>query len=299
MRRYSLWSELLPLELVRERSTLALLQQYSLELRLACFDDADLDELARTLRAAQAQSVPVALWPMLANAEGRWASAHNGDAFARYVRRLLAELRARECAVSAVMIDIEPPIDVMQRWLDRARSSFRANGSKGAKSVPAIAQRVDGDRALGALFDELTREGVRVGAAMVPTDLLGPIAARSVEWIVGLPNGDVLYDPASAMLYTSMLEGYSRGWISRARARALLQRGAIRALARHQSRAEVSLGVVATGALGDEPVYRSPDELADDVSLVRALGVERIALFDLRGVLARPAPERWLEALTR
>jgi hypothetical protein len=235
---------------------------------------------------------------MLANAEGRWASAHNGDAFARYVRRLLAELRARECAVSAVMIDIEPPIDVMQRWLDRARSTLRASAPKGAKSVPAIAQRIDGDRALAELFDELTRQGVRVGAAMVPTDLLGELAARSVEWVFGLPNGDVSYEPASAMLYTSMLEGYSRGWISRARARALLRRGATRALARYQSRAEVSLGLVATGALGDEPVYRSPDELADDVSLVRALGVERIALFDLRGVLQRPAPERWLDALT-
>lgn len=301
VRRYSIWSELLPLELVREHSTLSLLQKYSLELRLACFEDSDLDELARTVRAAQRRELSVALWPMLANAEGRWASAHNGHAFARYVRRLIAELRARNCSVSAVMIDIEPPIDVMQRWLDRLRMRWRwkrRKGLEGPKSVPAMAQRVDGDNALSELFNELTSEGVRVGAAMVPTDLLGDTAARSVEWLLGLPNGDALYEPASAMLYTSMLEGYSRGWISRARAQSLLRRGASRALARYPSRVEVSLGVVATGALGDEPVYRSADELREDVAIVRSLGITQLALFDLRGVLARPAPERWLDALT-
>ncbi len=303
MLRNALWSELLALDAVREPATLSLLSRYALELRLACFADAPVDELARTIAEAQSRGVPVALWPMLDNREGRWASAHNGEAFARYVRRLFAELAARGCAPRAVMIDIEPPIDVMQRWADRARTRFqRARARSSARephAVPAIDQRADGDRALAALFDELTRDGVCVGAALVPTDLLGAPVARGVEWLLGLPNGDSLYEPASSMLYTSMLEGYSRGWISRPRALALLRRGAARALARYGARAEVSLGVVATGALGDEPVYRSPDELREDVDAVRALGIERLCLFDLRGVLARPAPERWLEPLTR
>lgn len=287
---------------MRAPETLALLAPFTaLELRLACLPDAPIDELALTLRALDAHGVATALWPMLDHREGRWASAHNGAIFAQYTRRLIAELRARECAVRAVIVDIEPPIDVMQRWLHRARARFdaRARESVDHRSVPAIDQRVQGDRALAALFDELTRQGVRVGAAMVPTDLLGAPVGRSVEWLLGLPNGDVPYEPASAMLYTSMFEGYSRGWISRARALALLRRGARAALARFGPRAEISLGLLGTGALGDEPTYRAIDELREDVSAVRIEGVERLALFDLRGLLQRPEPAAWLDALTR
>lgn len=304
MLRYALWSELLSLELVRAPDTLALLASHpAIELRLACLPDAPIDELARTLRALDERGVATALWPMLDNREGRWASAHNGVAFAQYTRRTLAALQARECSVRAVIVDIEPPIDVMQRWLHRARARFdaRSHGARSSednRSIPAIDQRVDGDRALAALFEELTQRGVRVGAAMVPTDLLGAPVGRSVEWLLGLPNGDVPYEPASAMLYTSMFEGYSRGWISRQRALSLLRRGASAALRRFGPRAEISLGLLGTGALGDEPTYRSLDELREDVNAVRIEGVERIALFDLRGLLQRPEPARWLEALT-
>lgn len=300
MFRYALWSELLALDAVRQPATLTLLAKYQLELRIACFESTSVDELALTLRAARAHGVQTALWPMLDNDKGRWASAHNGEPFARFVRRLVAELSARQSPTDSVMIDIEPPIDVMERWVDRARTRFQKHTKNtGTRSVPLVEQRVEGDRAIAQLFDELSRENVRVGAAMVPTDLLATPLARSVEWLFGLPNGDVPYEPASAMLYTSMLEGYSRGWISRERALALLRRGARRALARFGPRAEVSLGVVSTGALGDEPVYRDPDELRQDVAIVRSFDIRNIALFELRGVLQRSEPERWLDALTK
>lgn len=299
MPRNALWSELLPLESVRDPATLRLVAKHDLELRLACFSDTSFDELATTLRAAEAHGVQVALWPMLSNDEGRWASAHNGEAFARNARRLVAEMRARECVVRAVMVDIEPPIDVMARWLARAKARMpRRTDGAATPSVPEIEQRIEGDRALSALFDELREAGVRVGAAVVPTDVLGRIVGRGIEWLMGLPNDDVAYEPASSMLYSSMMEGYSRGWISRVRAKTLLERGAKRAVSRFGARAEVSLGVVGTGALGDEPTYREVSELREDVAIATRAGVSRLALFDLRGVLERASPEAWLAALS-
>jgi hypothetical protein len=58
--------------------------------------------------------------------------------------------------------------------------------------------------------------------------------------------------------------------------------------------AGVSLGAIGAGAFGDEPIYRSPEELADDVSIARAAGVDDLTLFDLGGAVARGL-EDWLD----
>ncbi len=261
-----------------------------------------MDALALTLREARAQDVPVALWPMLADREGRWASALNGETFARSVRRTLAELDARGCAPRALIVDIEPPIDAMKRWLRWATGGRdnRAMDTGSVRTIDALDPgRTDaGTLALDALREELRGRGVRVGAAVVPTGLVGAGAGRWLERWLGLSVSDRAYEPASVMLYTSMLEGYSRGWISRPRALSLLSLGARRARERFGPDVEVSLGLVGTGALESEPIYRDPGELSADVSAARAAGVHRLALFDLRGVLARGSPERWLDALT-
>jgi hypothetical protein len=100
------------------------------------------------------------------------------------------------------------------------------------------------------------------------------------------------------MLYTSMIEGWSRGFIPRRRALDLLARGTVASLRRFGAAAGVSVGVVDVGALGDEPRYRDPGELAADVAAASAQGVETVNLFDLGGVLRRGPAEAWLEALT-
>jgi hypothetical protein len=100
------------------------------------------------------------------------------------------------------------------------------------------------------------------------------------------------------MLYTSILEGWSHGLLRRADALALGAAGCAASRARFGAKAGASLGAVGPGAFGDEPVYRSPGELAEDVGAARAEGVDDLALFDLGGVLRRPPAEAWLEAFT-
>ena len=97
-------------------------------------------------------------------------------------------------------------------------------------------------------------------------------------------------------MYTSILEGWSRGAIRRSHATALLTAASARARRRWGERAGVSLGCVGTGALVDEPVYRDPSELAEDAALARAAGCRDLSLFDLGGVLAREPAEAWLDA---
>ncbi|MCZ7678741.1 MAG: hypothetical protein M5U28_08205 [Sandaracinaceae bacterium] len=147
------------------------------------------------------------------------------------------------------------------------------------------------------LTAELARRGVEVVAAAVPPVLLPGRASRGWQRTLGAPIDGVPYHTVSAMLYTTLLEGYSFGVLDRADARALLSRFARMAAERFGARAGVSLGAVGAGALGDERTYRSERELAEDVALSLAAGVRDLALFDLAGVLSRPPIERWLDAL--
>src|SRR5262249_46470035 len=97
--------------------------------------------------------------------------------------------------------------------------------------------------------------------------------------------------------YTSLLEGWSRGLVDRRRAEALL--GACARLARRRfgDRAGLSLGAVGAGAFGNEPAYRTVDELARDVAIARRAGIEELSLFELGGIVRRAPIEPWLDAL--
>jgi len=116
---------------------------------------------------------------------------------------------------------------------------------------------------------------------------------RRWERLLATPISDLDSDRVEPMAYTSLFEGYSAGTVDRRVARDLLRRlGAERPAA-------LSLGVVGGGALGDERAYRGVDELADDVAIALATGVEQLSLYALDGVLERGPIERWLDAFTR
>src|SRR5262249_35561414 len=102
------------------------------------------------------------------------------------------------------------------------------------------------------------------------------------------------WDHVSAMLYTSILEGWSAGLLRRDDVRAILGWSCRQAALRFGPIAGASLGAVGTGAFGDEPTYKGPQELADDGAVARAAGLDDLTLFDLGGVLRRPPADAWL-----
>ncbi len=102
------------------------------------------------------------------------------------------------------------------------------------------------------------------------------------------------------MLYTTIMASFIPAPSYKLRAavaRRLLHRGA-RAMAgyRGPSQPSISLGLVGPGKLGDEPAYRNPDELTDDVAAARDAGIDDLALYALDGALARDDTQAWLQA---
>lgn len=190
------------------------------------------------------------------------------------------------------MLDLEPPfstlLHIARRWASVRREVKLLRAPDTA--------RMRAEACVHALLDEWRDEGVVVSTALSPpvVDKGAAPAWRTILALLPEPEDAVHH---SVMLYTSIAEGWSRGLLTREDVRAWLSHGAELARDRYGARGGVSVGTVGTGIFGDEPVYRCVAELAEDVSIAKSIGIRSISLFDLKGVLARPPAEAWLEAL--
>ena len=276
-----------PAEALRDAATWRLLARFDLDAAIAVRPH-HAEEAVGWVERARESGVRAALWPMIEDGEGRWLSAVNAGPFAAFVR----EVRARAPGAD-VVLDLEPPFALVRGALD---------GRPGAaRGLLSLARETEGRRAgmevIGALCRELREEGARITLGVVPF-VLADRGERGWGRVFGGPRG-LAADHVNVMLYTTLVEGYSRGLFRREDARALLAEGCRAAAERFGARASVSVGAVGAGALGDEPVYADAAALADDVAIALAAGVRDLWLFDLGGVLSRGAPERWLTAFTR
>jgi hypothetical protein len=295
MRRRRAWIETLPFEAIARPDVVRLLASRSIEPIVAVWPATSVEAVVQVIAAYGEAGLPVALWPMLSDREGRWANAGNAGVFVAFVHELCAGLTARGLVPAEIVLDLEPSIEAL-------RGSLASNSNSKAVHMlpipgdlrPYLAARAR----LSALGDALHAQGIEVSCAAPPTVLLDPRGggSRPFEEVQGTPIEGLPWDHVSFMLYTSILEGWSRGVLRRADARALLGLACREAASRLGPRAGASIGAVGPGAFGNEPTYRGVAELADDVAVARAAGVDDLALFDLGGVIQRGPPEPWLDA---
>lgn len=220
--------------------------------------------------------VPIVLWPLLDDTEGRWPSLANLDPFRRHLDRLRARVGPRE----PLLLDLEPPIAATRALLRlRARPLQRVRVLSHTY-VPAWRRYVR----------ELVSDGHAV-EAVVPAPLLW-----GAPWdeLLATPPTDLGFRAVEVMGYSSLLEGYGRGWIDRRIAKDLLFRLCREAGARGW---RVGVGLSGGGALGDERAMRNHRELVEDVAIAHAAGARGLSLHSLEGALRSGAYEAWLDAL--
>lgn len=288
--RRRVYCEMLPYAEVTAKRTLDLLARYGLELILAVrpWHLGALPDVTGALRDA---GVAVAIWPMLGDEEGRWANVDNAASF--------RELTLRACdavAPADVLLDLEPPF-AQARTLASLASRGRPSEARSALKSAVRPHRslAHARKILGATVDELAARGATTSLAVWPVVALDHAGEHGWQALLGTPVDGLAATHVSIMMYTSLLEGWSRGAVRRRDAAALLAAATVRACRRWPRAAGVSLGCVGVGAFEDEPTYRDPGELAADVAIARAAGCDELSLFDLGGVLARGG-EPWLEA---
>ncbi len=283
--RRRIWSELLSYSEVAQPHVLGALASRRIELSIAIFP-ASLPALGRLLAEAASAQVPVSLWPMIEDEQGRWASLSTMGDFLDHVSRVEEALDRSGAPATGLLFDLEPPIGRLRAALDRPSSLFSPPPPHSPGAPAAL------DRAI----ERLTSRGLAATAVIWPLALAdGPLCGW--QRALGTPIDAPAWHAVDTMLYTSLLEGYGGRFLDRRACLSLLDLTARRAVLRWGERASLSLGVVAPGALGDERPYHSPRELSEDLAVATAAGLTDLALFDLGGVLSRPPLERWLDAL--
>jgi len=97
-----LYSEHVPFEVVGDPALLRTLAAHAIELAVAVFPDQH-EAAADLARRVAACDVPLVLWPLLGDRQGRWPNGTNHEAFEEHAERLAARV---------------PGTPPAKRWLD-------------------------------------------------------------------------------------------------------------------------------------------------------------------------------------
>jgi len=278
--RRRVWCETVPYDELVRPAVVDLVARLRLDLLLAVrpWQLADVASVVRTFRD---RGVFVGVWPMLADNDGRWVNARSAPAFVSFADAVLAAAPLAD----ELVVDLEPAIAQLAKW-KQWRPTWR--------QTPSLGRYRD---ARNALVDATRRWSTqhRITTAVLPL-LAFELRGEWLQRAIGTPATPLAVERHSVMAYTSLIEGWSRGVFDRRRSETVLSACARFARLRFGPRAALSLGTVGVGAFEDEPSYRSPAELARDVAIAAAAGIDELSLFDLGGILRRPPAEAWLEA---
>lgn len=294
-RRRRIWVELLPPKVLAEPATLQLLDRFGLEPIIAIPPEREDGDLLESLRRVARAGLAVGLWPLLSDEEGYWPSASNAARFRARVEEVLRFAARAGVKPRTVAIDLEPRLPITRALLEGPRVSTLAKGLVGAFTPEAEEVRLRAKHSFGLVRRELRSQGIESLAAIWPVQLVDFHAPRPLLGaLLGTPVRLDDWDVTCPMLYSSIIRS-----LAPARAEQLT-RWAYRSIAKSRGQAalSVSLGLVGTGKLGDEPVLEAPERLELDVQNAKSAGLDDLALFSLEGVIADERPERWLRVFS-
>jgi len=296
-----IFSELMAPRQLMAPATLKLIERFNLQCLVALAPGAETPEMAQALAALSRVGRGVGVWPLLADHEGYWPNDANADAAVRRVRRVLRFTEQAKVPIRTVVIDLEPPLSVMQAMLTGGavdRGLLWARRVLHCGRASSVGARRAATQVLASLRSELEARDVEAFATVVPLVLLDDAKARAVwQAVLQTPVFRPGWSMICPMLYTSILREMIPG-ATQAQARGLARAFAELSVRRSGPKAAAAVGLAGPGKLGVEPLLEDPDELALDVAAMVAAGVHDLSLFSLEGVLSRDAPEAWLRAFT-
>ena len=293
------WYEYFETEEAVAPDTVNLLKKYDVSVGLAFPHGSMNEDYARILSTYHDQGIATALWVLLPDEQGYWPNERNVVEFSDYVRRVFDWAEENKFALPEIAVDLEPPIYQMEALKKAANPRERINVLR-----KCFGENRDHGRFYDAShrFEELNEfihaRGSRT-LCPVPSHIVLDVATGGigVQDLLETPITTVNWDMLSAMIYTSMLVGYSKGTISQKDARWYLYSVMREFKEKYWERAGVSIGVTYTGKLGDEPYYDKPEDLLPDMKAAKAALIDDITIYNLEGILRSPRPGAWFDML--
>ncbi len=299
MRR--IFSELLSPKDLAAPATLALLQRYNLQTLVALPPAAQTGPMAEALKRLSGCGAGVGIWPLLSDQEGYWPCDENVAEFTDRVHDALAFAHQAGANIRAVVVDLEPPLRVMQSLFHGgpvAHAWTLARRVVESTKKQSRLRRSNAASGFAALREQLEAQGIEAFATVLPPALLDAPKGRGFwQAVFQTPVLSPGWSRVCPMLYTSIIESLL-GEDQLDSARALSFEFARRTVSLFGASSAAALGLAGRGKLQGEPVLQDPLDLARDVGAVRAAGIQDLSLFSLEGVLGRTNPEAWLRAFT-
>jgi hypothetical protein len=288
---YLVTSELLAYSKLIEPGVVQLLRKNRFGLCL-CVHKGELnEELHLVCNVYKAAGIPIILWPLLSVTEGLYLNKYSVNAYDNYLDELFAWLAERKHRIYGILVDCEPDYerpkpDSASPVLDNIWNSLRD---------------LDEDAFLAAItgfkriIQKIRAHNCKAIGAALPF-VFHDIPEKSQAWqdYWGGPVVSVDWDIIVFMLFGSWFVQMGMNWPT---AHYLIYDYSrkIKKIWHHD--AVVALGVTTPGTGAETAVYRSPDELAAAVSAVKAAGVKRIGIYDLKGIMESENPDLWLRKI--
>jgi hypothetical protein len=286
--QYLVTSELLDYSTLLEDRVLNMLKKHRFGLCL-CVHEGELNEELHLLcNSMESREIPLILWPLLSPSKGLYLNKYSVKAYNRYLDELFYWLRERGHQIYGVLVDCEPDYEGPQSnsfspVLDNIWHDLKGLDKEAFnESIKGFAQ----------IIKKIKNHHCKaIGAAMpfVCNDVLEKSQAWQDYWGGPIVNAD--WDLLVFMLFGSWFAQMGMNWPT---AHYLIY-DYTRVIKKFwRSRAVVALGVTTPGTGAETIIYRSPEDLAAAVSAVKAAGVQKIGVYDLKGIIESPDPGSWL-----
>ncbi len=260
-------------------------------------DEHTFTELADLIRYLDQEQVPVMVWPLLAEKEGRYLNVHTWPAFNAFTKDLLLKIRQENLPVYWVLLNLEMDARI-EEFLEEA---FLTGGLRGV--IEYLVESADLTRYEEAVKEihQLVAEAHQLGFKVAGSTLMVLLddyadGDRTLQLLFTTPIQDIEWDAVAYQVYRGGFNADLKQLFPELQfghyfvydyGRTILQY--------HPDTGGISLGSV---PLVENPPdgYATVEDLHGDFAAARAAGFDRnkISIWSLDGISRMPDPAAWV-----
>jgi len=290
-------AEYMTVEQLTNPSTMALLKKYDVMVA-PCIRAGKMDEnLDKLYTTYEKEGISLVFWPLLPREQGLYLNKQHADDYLKYLDEVYAWSDKYHHPIPALIVDIEPP--TYQKGTDLGPQAQAESTGTGLSRIVHQLDRKTFNAAKPkfiAIQDKLHAHntiGISTALDLSVVDLVTHLT--SFQDLQGGPTMSVNWDYISFMHFGSnnypMLHSFGLNWDD---CRYLSYRIGQIIYKKYGDKVAVSTGQTLPGE-GHGVVYKSADELAKDIEVLKAAGIKHFGIYDLQGIVESPDPESWLK----